>query len=596
MPSPRTATPLRVVAAALCALITATCGDDGGSTSAGATTGGATATATSSTGADATSESTTDSATATSTSTGEATTTAGGETTTTGGAAAWRSDLYPEDWTPELEDGEGRFLHDFSYAGYRGGGVELARELPALTIDLVADHGADPSGESDASPALQAAIDAAADAGGAIITIPAGLFRLDAPVSVSASKIVLRGEGADASRLWMTASAGMSNKSHVTFRGALSYGDDAPLVADAAARAFTVEVADASGLAPGDDVVIGWTITAEFIAEHGMSGVWMAFNGDWQPFFWRTVVAVDTAADPDVITLDVPLRYPAKTRDGASLRAVSGYLREVGVENLGVADATAWEQAWEEDQIHAIELDGVVDGWVRGVASFPSPGAPSDGLGVGRHLQSGGLIVRRSKRVTVADSHLALPENRGGGGNGYLFEVRQSSEILFRDLLGEAGRHNFIQNWGFGATGIVWLRIHSKDGIAVPLKGADVGLTGFSEFHHSLATANLIDQSTIDDGWGAVNRGDYSTGAGHSATQSVLWNSDGSGILRSRQFGHGYVIGPAPSLKVETSLDLLDGLGTEPEDWVEGPGDPDKAGALEPASLYEDQLARRLGG
>jgi hypothetical protein len=591
VPTLHTTARLRVATATLCALLAAACGDDGSSTSAGLTTGEGTAT-TSSTSGGATAASTTDSATTTSTTTGEATTT-GGETTTTGDMAVWRSDLYPEDWTPQLEDGEGRFLHDFSYAGYRGGGVELAQDLPALTIDLVADHGADASGESDASPALQAAIDAAADAGGAIITVPAGLFRLDTPVTVSASKIVLRGEGADTSRLWMTGSAGLSNKSHVTFRGALSYGDDAPLVADAAARALTVEVADASAYAPGDDVVIGWTITEEFIAEHGMSGVWMAFNGDWQPFFWRTVVAVDTAADPDVITLDVPLRYPAKTRDGASVRAVSGYLREVGVEDLGVADATAWDQAWEQDQIHAIELDGVVDSWVRGVASFESPGAPSDGLGVGRHLQSGGLIVRRAKRVTVADSHLALPENRGGGGNGYLFEVRQSSEILFRDLIGEAGRHNFIQNWGFGATGIVWLRIHSKDGIAVPLKGADVGLTGFSEFHHSLATANLIDQSTIDDGWGAVNRGDYSTGAGHSATQSVLWNSDGSGILRSRQFGHGYVIGLASSLKVETSLDLLDGLGSEPEDWVEGPG---KVGALEPASLYEDQLARRLGG
>ena len=64
------------------------------------------------------------------------------------------------------------------------------------------------------------------------------------------------------------------------------------------------------------------------------------------------------------------------------------------------------------------------------------------------------------------------------------------------------------------------------------------------------------------------------------------------GVVRSRQFGHGYVIGPAPSLQLETSLGGLDAQGTEPEDWVEGPGE---VGALEPASLYEDQLARRLG-
>ena len=33
----------------------------------------------------------------------------------------WRSSLYPEDWTPGFADAQGRFLHDFSYAGYHKG-------------------------------------------------------------------------------------------------------------------------------------------------------------------------------------------------------------------------------------------------------------------------------------------------------------------------------------------------------------------------------------------------------------------------------------------------------------------------------------------
>lgn len=600
----------RLLASTLLALMSAGCGDDGGSAtltegsggsgsaSDGATDGGGSATMMTGSSGEATGTTTgtaTVTASATATSTGTATTSMTGETegtsgeTDTEGGPLWRSELYPEDWTPEFEGPEGRFLHDFSYAGYRGGGEELGQDLPELVIDVVADHGADPSGESDASAALQGAIDAAEEAGGAVVSLPAGLYRLDAPVTVSASKIVLRGEGADATKLWMTSSDGMSFKSHITFRGSLSYGDPVALSVDGERRSTTVQLADASGLKPGDDIVIGWTITDEFIDEHGMTGVWMAFNGDWSPFFWRTVVAVDG----DTVTVDVPLRYPAKMRDQANVRVVSGALREVGVEDLGVADAVSWALAWEQSQIHALEFDGIIDGWIRGVSSYPSPGAPTEGLGVDRHLQSGGLIVRRSKRVTVADSEMAWPENRGGGGNGYLFEVRQSSEVLFRDLVGASGRHNFIQNWGFGATGIVWLRIHTKDGIAVPLKGIDIGLPGFSEFHHSLSTANLIDQSVIDDGWGAVNRGDYSTGAGHSATETVLWNSSGSGTLRSRQFGHGYIIGAEPSLTIETSTNTPDAAGSAPEDWVEGPGE---IGELDPPSLYEDQLARRLGG
>ena len=42
-----------------------------------------------------------------------------------GEGAPWRSQLYPEDWTPDLEDGQGRFLPDFSYAGYRKGEAPL---------------------------------------------------------------------------------------------------------------------------------------------------------------------------------------------------------------------------------------------------------------------------------------------------------------------------------------------------------------------------------------------------------------------------------------------------------------------------------------
>lgn len=507
------------------------------------------------------------------------------------GESGWRSALYPADWDPGFGDPQGRFLHDFSYAGYRNGEAEPGQELPALMIDVVADHGAVPGGQVDATAAFQAALTAAAQAGGAIVTVPPGLFRIDGQLTIAASRVVLRGAGAEQSQLWFTRFADMGFKSHLNLAGALKLSDEALLVADGEARGFTVELADAAAFKPGDDVALGWVITPEFIAEHGMTGTWKAFNDKWQVFFWRTVVAVDG----DTLTLDVPLRYPARVRDQASVRRVSGYLREVGVEDLGLANAVGWNDAWAQNQVHALSLRGVKDAWVRGVASFVSPGAPAQGLGSGRHLQSSGLEVVQSKRVTVADTTMGFSQHRGGGGNGYLFEISQSSEILTRDCVGQAGRHNFIQNWGFGATGIVWLRIHSLDGVSVAIKDLEFGLPGLSEFHHSLATANLIDHSTLDDGWGAVNRGNESTGAGHSATESVVWNPAGTGVVRSRQFGHGYVIGPAPGLSLETSVNLPAGAGTEPVDYVEK-APPAADGPLVPASLYEDQLARRLGG
>lgn len=507
------------------------------------------------------------------------------------GESGWRSALYPEDWTPGFMDPEGRFLHDFSYAGYRNGETELAQDVPTEQIDVVADHAADPTATSDSTAAFQAALDEAAMLGGAVIKVPAGEYRIDGELAISGSRTVLRGEGAEQSKLWFTKFMGMSYKSHIQVGGALQTSDEALLTEDGESRSFTIKVADAGAYAPGDDVAIGWVISPEFVAEHAMDGTWMVFNDEWQVFFWRTVEAVEG----DTITLDVPLRYPALLRDQASVRKVSGYIEEVGVEDLGLANAVGWDDAWAQDQVHVLSLRGVKDAWVRGVASYLSPGGPDVDPGMGRHLQSGGFEVVQGKRVTIADSSLGFAEHRGDGGNGYLFEVSMSSEVLVRDCLGEAGRHNFIQNWGFGATGIVWLRVRSVDGKAVAIKDSEFGLPGLSEFHHSLATANLIDRSTLEDGWGAVNRGEYSSGSGHSSTESVVWNADGGGVIRSRQFGYGYVIGPGPGLSVETALGVDEAEGTEPEDWHEvAPEGED--GPLVPASLYEDQLARRLGG
>jgi len=498
----------------------------------------------------------------------------------------WRSALYPESWTPDFGERDGPYLHDFSFAGYHNGELELGAGGPTA-IFRAADYGADASAATDATAAIQAAIDAASLApSGGIVRFDAGTYRVDGRLRVERSGVVLRGEGPEATRLHFTNLEGMGSSAHLTFRGAPTSDLEAFVAADAASRERVVVVEDASGLEAGDDVDVGWVVTPEFVAEHEMTPYWEVFNGEWQPFFRREIVAID---GPQV-TFDVPVRYPARVRDAASLRRTRGWLREVGVESLGVANAGDPDDAWAISQTHAIEMTGVADGWIRDVASFPSPSAPSEGEGAGAHLASGGILIRESKRVTVADTHLAEAQNRGPGGNGYLFEVRASGEILFRDVSGRAGRHNFITNWGFGTTGVVWLRAHSSAGRSLSSRGG-FSTVGLSDYHHSLATANLVDASVVDDGWSAFNRLGASSGAGHGATECVFWNTTGSGQLRSFQWGLGYVIGTAPELDVVTWGAVFDQESTEPEDFREGIGRGDD---LSPPSLYEDQLARRL--
>ncbi len=501
-------------------------------------------------------------------------------------ASGWRSALFPSDWTPAFTTAEGHFLHDFSYAGYRNGSETIPLKAGRPTVSVV-DFGADPTGSADSTVAFQQAIDSLSPGGG-IVTIPAGLYRCDDILTITTPGTVLRGAGPNSSRIYFTRSAGITSKGHITFRGNVQRETDIPFAEDGENRAHTIKVADAGSLAVGDEVSVGWVITDAFVEEHGMAGTWQAFNGQWRSFFRRTITEIDRAVAPHTITFDVPLRYPAKVRDAASLRRESGYLAECGIEHLGVATAVDWDAAWEERLNHAILMTNVKDCWIDNVASFesPNPAAGNDGF----HLQCSGIKILDSKRVTVAGCSMQKPQNRGGGGSGYLYEISRVNEVLIRDCIAVGGRHNFIQNWDFGTSGCVFLRCNSSGGHALTSKIDPIGYPGFCEYHHSLATANLVDNCVIQDGWFGGNRNDWSSGAGHSVTQSVYWNTRGGGLLTSWQFGNGYIIG-TEGMVVITAMIGDNARGTGPADYQEGINEGD---ALLPASLYSAQLTQRL--
>jgi hypothetical protein len=496
-------------------------------------------------------------------------------------ATVWHSELYPENWTPALTMPNGQFLHDFSYAGYRYG-----EEPPRVAGPDVVVTGADTSGQTDATAALQKAIDDAAAKGGGVVRIPAGLYRCDGTLLVRTPGTILRGDGPDRTRLFFTSVPKRGWRNHINISGGMRLGTDLPLARDAKNRSFYVEVADASSLKPGQEIAIGWVITPEFVEEHGMTGTWKVFNGKWQAMFLRHIAKIDTQHTPARVYVEVPLRYDARLRDKASLRVATGYLTECGIEDLGVANAVTWKDAWSRAGIHAIGLSGVKDCWVRNVRSFASPHPEAKGY----HLQGGGVYVAQSRCVTVADCDMRKAQNRGGGGAGYLFEISRANEILTRDCVGIAGRHNFIQNWGFGATGLVWLRCRSAAGRGYANILDPIGYLGCCEFHHSLAMACLIDSCELDDGWFGGNRHNWSSGAGNTVTETVYWNTTGKGIIRSWQDGNGYIIG-TQGVKVDTSLKSRYGQHTAPEDTREGIG---KGAGLRPVSLYEDQRQRRL--
>ena len=89
-------------------------------------------------------------------------------------------------------------------------------------------------------PTIQAAIDAASVAGGRV-DLPAGTYRIDGTLVVTASDVALVGVGPD-TQLRFTRLEGMTNQGHLTFRGQRTYGPDLPLAADGADRGHDVLV------------------------------------------------------------------------------------------------------------------------------------------------------------------------------------------------------------------------------------------------------------------------------------------------------------------------------------------------------------------
>jgi hypothetical protein len=226
-----------------------------------------------------------------------------------------------------------------------------------------------------------------------------------------------------------------------------------------------------------------------------------------------------------------------------------------------------------------ILLDHVVNAWVRRVHTFRPP---SNGRDV--HLLSNFLRLEFTRFVSVLDCAARNPQYRGEGGNGYLF-IMAGSDALVRDCVAENGRHNYTFAF-MQTTGNVIHRSLARGG-RLP-----------SDFHQRLSAANLLDNVVVDGDAIEAELRDC-CGHGHSTSQTVIWNTEGLAypagtwpwqwfIVESQQVGHGYVIGtrgPAAQARV------IGGDGTEPLDLLEGVGE---GATLEPASLYLDQLARRL--
>ncbi|HET9240438.1 MAG TPA: hypothetical protein VFO10_24450 [Oligoflexus sp.] len=480
--------------------------------------------------------------------------------------------------SPEAE------LQDFSYAGYRQGLGVIASASFAEEQVIEAPH----DGREDASPAFQKAFAAAMSKGVSMkLRIPEGTYRLDQTVQIIGRNILLQGAGADKTRLIFTNPDAKLMLGE--FTGTQSPADGSwKLSADAAIGDRTLTVTNSTGLKIGDDIVVTFKLSPEFIAEHQASPWWDGQLGNSFEIFRRQV----TALDGQKVTLDTPLRYPVKIRDQAELKRLTRSSSELGLEGIGVHNAAeSVTQAWEaKPGSSPLLMVQCRDCYVRNVSSFPVEGKV-------HHLLSHGLVIRKSYRVTVDNVHMAHTQNRGPGGSGYLFMVAGSNEVLIKNSSGTAGRHNLTFVGRFANSGNVVHKFRSSGGRICSTLEADLAnncSVGPVDTHESLAIANLFDLIELDDGLEIGNRQDKSNNVGPTGTLNVIWNVKGSGFVNSYNTGTGYVFGSEPGIKLYYKLDesfpkaRAVALNTGAEDSIQS------AGQMMPEpSLYVLQLKKR---
>ncbi|MBS1859348.1 MAG: hypothetical protein JST11_28500 [Acidobacteria bacterium] len=523
------------------------------------------------------------------------------------GAQSWNSQLLPLSggkFTPQTVSFAGRnwSLDDYSYAGYFLG----ARSLGSVICNIV-----DITASGDITQPVQAAVTAVGNAGGGIVRIPAGTFSMSAPVAVPFSNVSIEGAGSGQTLINVAANYGTDNGST---DGLFSFGralgapvnngwiNKGPVVANLPAAVLRgdmqVAVDSAAKIAPGDWIVIQQLFWPALVANNSASPHPWPANQCCE--FSFTYLRQVTGIAGNQVSLDAPIPW---TLDPANnpvrVRQTDGQMKEnSGVKGLTIRFANNVLSATGRPHGSGVYFEGVRNGWVYDVQVLNFP----------RY----GIYLSDSARITVLDCWVQTAQDKGGGGYGYGFLASPAQNVLIKRSHGEDNRHNFITS-------------HPQTSVVVLTQNVSINETEPDDTHYAFEQAILWDKHTQLNG-GAIemlNRGDESgsvSAAYETLASGAIWNFYGDGArnhlaslngalyLKPSPDGQLVVVGmngahavfdnsqgrpfvPGQQMPAAAGLQVGNSAGALQNVLYEGLYQT----GLQPASLFETQLANRLG-
>ena len=319
-------------------------------------------------------------------------------------------------------------LPDWSWAGHND---SLAwPQVPKRYYNIL-DYGATPGGVRDVSGAIQNAVNAAAAVGGGIISIPSGRWRVDLPINITTSRILIKGDGKDATVLYYpkSLSEALPAKYMTPYYESIYcwenafirfWGTDAASVkATRLARVigkkskgyFGLKVDDASKIQVGDwvrlfqsdpqtDADRGSLVEALYGSVSAPICGGKCFEGlDGQKDLMRWASQV-TRIKHNLVIFATPLPLEVDPKWKAELHRMN---EDLALRNVGIEDLTMefkWSLAaphHQEKGYNGIEFRNVVNSWVKNVKLINI---------------DHGVMVRTSHLVTVSGVDIAVSKSR----------------------------------------------------------------------------------------------------------------------------------------------------------------------------------------
>jgi hypothetical protein len=485
-------------------------------------------------------------------------------------------------------DAQGDKIMDFSTAGYEQG----AEAIPTAPVEATVS----PSGGDDTA-SIQAAIatvsamtlNAATGLRGAVLLEP-GSYTVSSSLTITASGVVLRGSGSGTSPssntvITMTAAAtpyplivlGTSGNDPAYIGSPTAITD-----AYVPAGTLTVDVASASGLSVGTNVIITRPVTAAWVSFMGMTAADLGTTCGGSPCNWIDVGSDElrtdrtiTAIDGNQITLDAPMTDSIDSTycgvDGAMLQpyTFSGRISQVGVEDLSVIAPVPPNNLVPPTPTYQLVVTySVLNAWARNLTAQDT-------------LQSVD-IEDYSKQVTVSNVAITHTVTQTDDAKFEEFYIVRATQVLM-DTVSDVADNMFFFSTSSATQGPNVLRNGTFEG--------DTSI----EPHQRWATGLLVENTTVmaipGSTQGNINlldRGDYGTGQGWAIGWGVVWNSSANQFTIQQPPGsENWCIG---CMGTQETTAAPGGSTVLPQGAIDSPGT-----YVFPSSLYQAQLTQRLG-